>query len=174
MQSPYGGFRILFHRIGDADHSQRLIAQGQEQWGSGLGGDGIGLLLQFGQINVLALQPAAVAQARGLSIQLALHAFAVEGFEAGDIVRRCPLVLRLRHNGFGQRVLRVLFQTGGQGQQPAGIAVGGMETGDGRVTLGNGASLVQDHQIQLAGRLQGVPLANQCAVFGGLSDAHHH
>ena len=173
VKACYRGFGVGFDGIGNSDDTQGLVAQSQEQGGAGFFGDGTGGIGQIVQGQAFAFQPAPVAQAQGLAVKLAFDALAVQGFKAGHFPGLGTGRFCLRQNGFGERVLRVLFQPGRQGQKALLVTIAGMHPGDRGMAFGDGAGLVQNHQVELAGRLQCIALANQRTVFRCLANAHH-
>ena len=109
-----------------------------------------------------------------MSVKLAPDALAIDGLEAGHLFRLDGFVPCLCQNRLRQGMLRMLLQASGQGQQPVFVAIDCVRAGDRRMPFGDGAGLVENHQIQLAGCLQRIPLADQGTVFSGLTDTDHH
>src|SRR5690554_1422569 len=74
----------------------------------------------------------------------------------------------------GEGMLRAPLQAGGEAQDFILAPVAnGQDFRDGWLALGNGAGLVQDQQVQLAGLLQGLALADQDSVLGRLAYTDH-
>ena len=108
------------------------------------------------------------------AVQLGRQTVARQGREVGHLGGVQLLRLGVSQHSAGQRMLAFAFQRGGQGQQfGLSHAVGGQDVGDLRLAAGDGAGLVQRHDLGAAGSFQRSGSLEQDAVFGAHAVAHH-
>ena len=97
-----------------------------------------------------------IAACQGRAVPPGRQAVARQGPELRDGLGRDARRLPPLENGPGQGVLALLLQGIGQGQQLLlRHAPGGQQVGDPGLAPGDGAGLVQGHNVHLAGLLQG-------------------
>ena len=79
----------------------------------------------------------------------------------------------MRHQRLGQGVLGAALQARDQAQYCLFVTLDHLGLGDPGLALGEGAGLVHHQGGEPAGGLQGVAMAHQYAVLGGLADPDH-
>ena len=166
--------RGLLNHIRHADDACRFTGQREVQRGHTVAAHLFARPLQVGgQLAGLA-DKIGVAARDDLTGHLALQTLAGHSLKIGNGGVGELVLFGLFQNGTGQRVLTAQFQASGHAEQELGRHVAGTHDLDhAGFAGGDGAGLIQQHSIGVAGGFQAGGGLEQDAVFGAHTAANH-
>ena len=151
-QLPDGLRAVLFDGICYRDNAQQTTCAAKEQGRFTLSGQCSSLRLQRSGDRDLCANKSSVAAKDLLTLQLGGKAVARQGSKIGNRGQLQLLFLRIGQHCPRQRVLAATLQRGSQREQfGLGHAFSGQKVGDGRLTAGDGAGLVQRYDAGTPG-----------------------
>ena len=151
-----------------------MACAAEEEGRLALSGQLFGLLCQCGRQGKFRLDKGCAAAEDVHAIQLCGQTVARQGRKVCDCRRRDGLCLGAGQNGLGQRMLAAAFQRCGQRQKlRLRDARGGQQVSDPGRTLGDGAGLVQRHDLSAACGFQRGGGLEEDAVLCAEAVAHH-
>ena len=169
-----GAGAVFLDGIRHRDDAQQPVRAAEEQRRLALSREGGGLLLQGGRHGDPGLDENGVAGKDVHAVQLGGQTVARQGRKVGHLGGVQLLRLGAGQHGLCQRVLALALQCGGKGEQFAfGHALGGQDVGDFGFTAGDGAGLIQRHDLGAACGFQRSGGLEQDAVLRAQTVAHH-
>ena len=174
LQLPDGAGAVLLDGIGHRDDAQQAACSAEEQGRFALCGEGCGLLLQLCGHGDFGSDKGRIAAKDLHAVQLCGQTVARQGGKAGYLGGGELLRVGAGQHGLCQRVLALALQCGGKGEQlRLGNALGGQNVGHFWFTAGDGAGLVQRHDLGAACSFQRSGGLEQDAVLCTQTVAHH-
>ena len=169
-----GGGGGLLHDVGHADDACGLTGQREVERRDAVSAHLVARLLQVvGQGAGLA-DEIGIAARNDLARDLAAQTLAGHGLKVGHSGVGQMVLLSALQDGAGQRVLTAQLQTGGHAEQEfLGHVAGAEDFYNVGLTGGDGAGLIQQHSVGVAGGLEAGGGLEQDAVFGTHAAADH-
>ena len=174
LQLPDGTGAVLLEGVRHSDHAHQAACTAKEEGRFALSGQPGGFGLEFGGYGCLGGDELRIAAVDLHAVQPCGKAIAGQGGKIGHIGAGDGLSLGIGQHRLGQRVLALLLQRGRQRQQLAlGNALHGQDVSDPGFAAGDGAGLVQRHDLGAACSFQRGGSFEQDAVPGPQTVAHH-
>ena len=174
LQLPDGTGTVLLDGVSHCNDAQQTARPAEEEGCLALCGEGCGLLLQLCGHGDFGANKGRIAAKDLHAIHLCGKAVARQCGKVGYLGGAQLPCLGAGQHSLGQRVFALAFQCGGKGEQLGlGNALSGQNVGDLGLTAGDGAGLIQRHDLGAACSFQRSGGLEQDAVFGTQPVAHH-
>ena len=174
LQFTDGAGAVLLDGIGHGHHAQQTARAAEVERRFALACQRGGFCLQAGGHSGLCRKEGRMACVNFFAVQRCSQAVAGQGCKVGDFRGFDGVGLGVSEDGFGQRMLAPALQRGGKSQQlRLAHALGGQDVGDLGFAAGDGAGLVQRHDLGAACGFQRSGRLEQDAVLGPQTVADH-
>ena len=174
LQLPNRAGAVLLDHVRHGDHTQQLSVPAEEQRRFSGFGQFFRLLLHFLRNLCPPFDKAGAAAAEGLPVPNSRQPVAGKRLKFCDLVSDQTVRLRSFQNGPGQRMLALCLQRKGVFQQLPFVNAGdGQKIRHPWLAGGDGAGLVQRHNLDTARFFQRSGCFEQNAVFGSQAAAYH-
>ena len=177
-QAGDGILRRRLHGVGYCDHAEGTAISRKEERRLGLGGYGVGMGVKRAERDALGLHEAGVSREGKAAIDRCPEATPGNLLEVRDrdaVVGAGASFVYVGADGLGERMLTSALERGGHTKELALFHLAsGYDVGHAGLALGDGARLVQDDGVQLAGGLERLGTLDENTKLGSALGAYHN